>query len=269
LIQRIIPNSITIKSKPDRLISANFTFRKSDSCFYNLDGELYRSVSAGEIRVFHDVFDLTIKMKAGKPEPNIRFKVHAKNVMEGYVIYKFINAWIEEDELKIHFDFLDIPYILPFSKMFSEKDVKLMKQNYDFYAKVFRIQRELDVNFGDINGITVADLNTLNRIILLLDGGKLPLENEISFEREVSNKEQFLVSLDKEDGEYRTGLISYPFTFLGTDITLDGNIYLYNGFVANKKEVVSALAKGFDNISVTVKSKSNDCFLLLAKTSLS
>jgi hypothetical protein len=257
------PSSITIKSNPDRLISANFTFRKSDLCFYNLKGERYSSVSAGEIRLFHDVFDLTIKMKAGKPEQSIRLNIHAKNVMEGYDIYKFINAWIEEDELKIHFDFLDIPYILPFSKMFSEKDVKLMKQNYDFYAKVFRIQRELDVNFGDINSITPADLNTLNRIILLLDGGKLPLENEISFKMKVSNKEQFLVSLDKEDGECKIGPIQYPFTFLGTDITLGGNIYLYNGLVANKKEVVSALTKGFDDISVTMKSKSDDCFLLL------
>ena len=142
-----------------------------------------------------------------------------------------------------------------------------MKQSYDFYAKVFRIQKEFNVNFGDINGITVADLNTLNRIILLLDGGKLPLENEISFQMKVSNKEQFLVSLDKEDGEFKIGPLPYPFTFLGTDITLGGNIYLHNGFVENEKEVISKLKEGFDSISVTVKSKSNDCFLLLSKES--
>ena len=256
---------VTIKSNPDRFISANITLRKSDLYFYNLKGELYSSLSAGEIRVFHDVFNLTIKMKAGKPEQSINLKIHAKNVVEGYDIYKFINAWIEEDELRIHFDFLDIPYILPFSKLFSEKDVKLMKQNYDFYSKVFRIQREFDVNFGNINSITPADLNTMNKIILLLDGGKLPLKNKISFRIKVSNKEQLLVSLDKEEGVFKIGPVPYTFTFLGTDIILSGNIYLHNGFVENKKEVVSKLTEGFDDISVTVTSKSNDCFLLLSR----
>lgn len=261
------PSYITVTSNPDSLISANLTLRKSDLYYYNLKGERYSSASAGEIRLFHDVFDLTINMKAGKPEQNIRLKIHAKNVMEGYDIYKFINAWIEEDELKIDFDFLDIPYILPFSKLFSEKDVQLMKQNYDFYSKVFRIQKEFDVCFGNTNGITAADLNTLNRIILLLDGGKLLLENKISFQMKALNKEQFLVSLGKEVGEFKIGPVPYTFTFLGIDITLGGNIYLNNGFVENKKEVVSKLKEDFDNISVTVKSKSNDCFLLLLKES--
>lgn len=255
---------ITIKSNPYKLISANLILRKSGLYFYNLKGELYSSLSAGEIRVFHDVFNLTIKMKAGKPEQSINLKIHAKNVVEGYDIYRFISAWIEEDELKIHFDFLDIPYTLPFSKMFSEKDVKLMRQNYDFYSKVFRIQREFDVNFGNINSITPADLNTINKIILLLDGGKLPLKNEVSFRMNVSNREQFLISLDKE-GVFKIGPVPYTFTFLGTDIILGGNIYLHNGLIENKKEVVSKLIEGSDDISVTVTSKSNDCFLLYSK----
>jgi hypothetical protein len=261
------PSQVTITSNPHSFISANLTLRKSGLYFYNLKGERYSSGSAGEIRIFHDVFNLTIKMKAGKPEQSICLNIHAKNVMERYDIYKFINAWIEENELKIHFDFLDMPYILPSNKLFLEKDVKLMKQKYDFYSKVFRIQEEFDVNFGEIASITDADINTMNNIILLLDDGKLPLENNISFQTKILNKEKFLASLDKEEGVFKIGVIPYTFTFLETNITLGGNIYLHNGFIENKKEVISKLAENFDNIIVTVKSKSNDCFLMLSKES--
>jgi hypothetical protein len=261
-------DSLTITSNPNCLISANLLLRKSGLYFNNVKGERYSSVSAGEIRLFHDGFDLTIKsVDIQRPLINFNLRIHTgKSIMFGYEVYRFFNSWIEENELQIHFDFYDKPYVILFNKLITvDNGIQIIKRNYDFYSKVLRIQKEFDVNFGDITNITDNDHNTLNKIILLLDGGKLPLKNNISFKIKILNKEQFLVSLDKGEGVFKIGPIPYTFTFPGIDIKLDCGIYIYNGFIDNKKEVISKLAEGFEDINVTVKSKSDDCFLLLSK----
>ena len=261
-------DSLTITSNPNCLISANLLLRKLGLYFNNLKGERYSSVSAGEVRLFHEGFDLTIKsVDIQRPLINFNLRIHTgKSVMLGHEIYRFFNAWIEEDELQIHFDFYDKPYVILFSKLITtDNGTQIIKKNYDFYSKIFRIQRECDVIFGDITSITGNDINTLNKIISLLDGGKLPLENNISFQIKVLNKEKFLASLGKGEGVFKIGPIPYTFTFLGIDIKLGCDIYLYNGFLDNKNEVISKLAENFEDINIAVKSKSNDCFLLLSK----
>lgn len=263
-------DSLTIKSNPICQISANLLLRKSGLYFNNLKGERYSSISAGEIRLFHDGFDLTIKtVDIQRPIINFNLRIHTgKSIRFGYEVYHFFNSWIEEDELQIYFDFYDKPYVISFSKLIiSDNGTQIIKKNYDFYSKVFRIQREFDVSFDDITNVTDDDLSTLNKIIFLLDDGKLPLKNSISFQTKKLNKEQFLKSLDKEESIIKIGPIVYTFTFLGIDIKLGCDIHLYNGFIDNKKEVVSKLAESFEDIDVTVKSKSNECFLLLSKES--
>lgn len=249
-------SNLTVTSIPNRLISANLLLRKSGLFFNNLKGERYSSGSTGEIRVFHDVFDLAIKVDTRKPGQSIHFNVHAKNVMEGYQIFNFVNSWIEEDLLQVHFDFLKVPYTLLFSNLFSEKVVQDMKKRYDLYSKLFRIQREFNVTFGDFTFVTDDDFNTMNEIIFLLDGGQLPRTGKIfSFQGEIVNEEHVLRALDREIFSFTYGPLPRNYHLLNTDVVLDCGLNLCNGFIVNTQEVISKLKQGFKKFNLEVESK--------------
>jgi hypothetical protein len=247
-------SSLTIKSTPAGPVSANLLLRKSGLFFNNIKGERYSSGSAGEIRLFHNVFDLTIKMNTRKLGQDIHFNVHAKNVMEGYQIFNFINSWIEEDLLQVNFDFLKVPYILSFSQLFSERVIQDMNQRYDLYSKLFRIQRELDVIFGDFTFVTEDDLAKMNKIISLLDGGQLIQTGKISIQVKIVDEERFLRHLDQEIFDFTYPSSQY-YHLLDTDIVLDCGINLSNGFILNKQEVISKLNQGFKKFNIEVQSK--------------
>ncbi|MDD3246056.1 MAG: SIR2 family protein [Methanosarcina sp.] len=249
-------SDLTVTSIPNGHVSANLLLLKSGLFFNNLKGERYSSGSVGEIRVFHDVFDLTIKMDTGKTGQGIHFNVHAKNVMEGYHIFNFINSWIEEDLLQVNFDFLEVPYTLLFSKLFSEKVVQDMKRRYDLYSKLFRIQREFNVIFGDFTFVTDDDFNTMNEIVFLLDGSQLPQTGKIfSFQGEIVDEEHFLRVLDQGLSNFTYGPLPRNYRLLNTDIVLDCGLNLCNGFIVNKQEAISKLKQGFKKFNLEVESK--------------
>jgi hypothetical protein len=249
-------SDLTVTSIPNGPVSANLLLLKSGLFFNNLKGERYSSGSAGEIRVFHDVFDLTIKMDTRKPGQGVHFNVHAKNVMEGYQIYNFINSWIEEDLLQVNFDFLEVPYTLSFSKLFPEKVVQDMKRRYDLYSKLFRIQREFNVIFGDFTFVTDDDFNTMNKIIFLLDGGQLLRTGKIfSIQGEIVDEEHFFRALDQEVFDFTYGPLPLCYHLLNTDVVLDCGLNLCNGFIVNKQEVISKLKQGFKKFNLEVESK--------------
>lgn len=246
-------SSITISSNPNIVFSASLILYKSNLCFNNLKGERYSSISAGEIRLSHDGFNLTIKfMDASRPEINFHLSIHTgKDIMLGYEVYRFFNTWIEEGELQIYYDFSDKPYKILFSELnVAKKEVQAIKEKYDFYSKVFRIQREFGVHFRDISNLTPDDIITLNRIIYLLDGGKFSRTGKnasVKGEIIADDKEQLLIDLDKEDFSLNHGPFPLHYTFLGTDIVLDCG-YSVQGTLINKQDIISKLNQGF-NIS--------------------
>lgn len=266
-----ITNSLTFTSIPNRLFYADLLLSKSGISLNRLKGEGYYSSSAFKTMISHPCFDLTIKSSdIGKPVLTILLSLHpVENIIQGFECYHFLNAWIEDDELRIHFDYQNKPFIIPFKKLkFDEKQFgENIRRTYDLLSKIIRIRREFCISFDKLNQITNDDLSTLNRIIKLLDGGKLTLENILSYQTKILDKEQYLKLIDEGDFVLKLGPIQYPFTFLDTDITIDCNLFIYHGFVENKDEVISKLTEGFDEIDVTLKSKSDECFLVLRKDS--
>lgn len=265
-------SSLIFTSIPNRIFYADLLLSKSVMSLTRLKGESYYSSSTFKTTIFHPCFDLTIKSSdIGKPVLTILLSLHpVENLMQGFECYQFLNTWIEDDELRIHFDYSNKPFLIPFSKlMFEEKEVQNIRRMHDFLSKIIRIQREFCINFGSLNQITDNDLSTLNRVIKLLDDGKLTLKNILSYKTKILDKEQFLKLTEEGDFVLKLEPIQYPFKFLGTDITLDCSLFIYHGFIENKEEVISKLIEGFDEIDVTVKSKSKECFLSRRKESSS
>lgn len=125
-----------------------------------------------------------------------------------------------------------------------------------------RIQRELDVSFGEINGVTGADLNTLDKIIYLLDGGKLPQTGKVAtIQLEVVDEEPILRALEKEVFDFTYGPIPGHHTLLGTDIALDYGLNSNDGVVVNKQEVISRLKQGLNKFTLTSESKNGTYFI--------
>jgi hypothetical protein len=255
-------SSITISSNPNMVFSASLILYKSNLCFNNLKGERYSSISTGEIRLSHDGFNLTIKfIDASKPEINFHLSIHTgKDIILGYEVYRFFNTWIEEDELQIYYGFSDKPHKILFSELdVAKKEVQSIKEKYNFYSKIFRIQREFGVHFRDISNLIPDDITTLNKIIYLLDGGKFSRTGKnVSVKGEiiVDDKEQLLTDLDKKEFSLNHGPFPLHYTFLGTDIVLDCG-YSVQGTLINKQDIISKLNQGFNisDLEVDIKNE--------------